>query len=66
MPECVKCGGRGWYNYDENHGKPCEICCKHDKGWWELQEHYGADNGKWACRAGCGKLRSGVSDVDKV
>jgi hypothetical protein len=40
--------------YDNNHGKPCEVCCLHDKGWWLLKEHYGKDNGKWCCKAGCG------------
>jgi hypothetical protein len=24
-------------------------------GWWLLEKHYGDDNGKWCCRAGCGK-----------
>ena len=24
-------------------------------GWWQLKKHYGENNGKWCCRAGCGK-----------
>jgi len=42
--------------YDHNHGTICDLCCKHDKGRWHLQEHYGAKNGKWCCLAGCGTL----------
>lgn len=34
----------------------CDSCCKHDKGWWKLEEHYGDDNGKLGCKAGCGKV----------
>lgn len=39
----------------KHDSKKCEVCCKHDEGWWKLKEHYGKDNGKWCCRAGCGK-----------
>lgn len=56
---CPKCGGLKWYAYDDMHSKPCEVCCKHSKGWWTLTEGYagyepGADNR--CCRAGCGTL----------
>jgi len=56
---CSLCGGKGHYMYDENHGKPCEQCCPHDQGWWNLTEHHagfveGGDNR--CCRAGCGML----------
>ena len=61
-PDCPKCKGKGHYHYDHNHGKPCELCCKHDEGWWDLSpEHHGdafhpgEDNG--CCRAGCGIMR---------
>lgn len=27
--KCEKCHGRGSYMYDENHAKPCEVCCTH-------------------------------------
>lgn len=47
----------GWYMYDEHHGKPCERCCAHDQGWWQLGEGYGYDNDMYACRAGCGDVR---------
>ena len=53
---CLKCKGTGQYMYDHNHGTICDLCCKHDKGRWHLQEHYGAKNGKWCCLAGCGML----------
>lgn len=46
--------------YDENHIKPCEVCCSHPDGWWKLEKHYGEDNGKYACKRGCGTL------VDKL
>lgn len=57
---CPRCGGKGWYMYDENHGKPCEGCCQHAKGWFNLTIHHagyikGGDNG--CCKAGCGSLR---------
>ena len=56
---CSLCGGKGYYMYDDIHGKPCEGCCNHEAGWWELTEHYGgyiagADNG---CCPSCGQLR---------
>lgn len=54
---CKKCNGHGSYAYDDMHGKICEFCCKHDQGWWELKEHYGENNGKLCCRAGCGITR---------
>lgn len=52
--DCRKCGGTGWYQYDHNHRTICDFCCTHKEGWWLLKEHYGSDNGKWCCRAGCG------------
>lgn len=57
---CAKCGGEGSYYYDENHAKPCEVCCAHFAGWWQLTEAHqgyvaGADNA--CCLAGCGRMR---------
>jgi hypothetical protein len=55
---CPKCHGTGKYQYTTRgtpHFTVCDLCCKHDMGWWLLREHYGKDNGKWCCRAGCGK-----------
>jgi hypothetical protein len=54
-PDCPKCHGTGAYMYDEHHGTVCDLCCRHDMGWWLLEKYYGDDNGKWCCRAGCGK-----------
>ena len=54
-PDCPKCHGTGKYLYDEHHGTVCDLCCQHNMGWWLLEKHYGADNSKWCCRAGCGK-----------
>lgn len=51
---CKKCNGIGSYSYDDNHGKICEVCCKHNGGSWLLEKHYGKDNGKWCCLLGCG------------
>jgi hypothetical protein len=53
-PACPKCHGTGAFRYDDNHVMPCPDCCKHDMGWWKLEEHYGKKNGMWCCRAGCG------------
>lgn len=54
---CPKCNGAGSYMYDENHGKICEACCPHDQGWWLMLEHYGQNNGRYACKRGCGETR---------
>lgn len=55
-PECPRCGGTGQYQFT-THGTPkftiCNLCCKHDRGWWQLSEHH-SQPGKWCCRAGCG------------
>lgn len=55
--KCKKCGGKGSYMYDDKHVKPCEMCCGHPDGWWKLEKSYGTDNGKYACKKGCGTLR---------
>ena len=60
MKPCPKCydpelaENRGYYSYDENHSTFCDLCCAHDQGWWLLLDYYGAKNGLWCCRAGCG------------
>lgn len=66
-PLCKKCQGKGYYHYDSNQAKPCEQCCDHSGGWWELTEHHagyiaGADNG--CCRSGCGQLRRELAEYD--
>jgi hypothetical protein len=55
-PDCSKCGGKGVYQLDSRHLAICDSCCKHNQGWWLLEGAYGADNGRWACKAGCGKI----------
>jgi len=62
MPTCKKCNGTGWYSYNENHSKPCEVCCPHDE-WWELTKDYmGYEEGKdnFCCKAGCGTMRRDI------
>ena len=66
-PPCPKCGGKGWYSYDDNHGRPCEACCPHDQGWWELSENHagyiaGGDN---QCCRGCGQLHRELNQEEK-
>ena len=61
---CTKCNGTGWYAYDHNHSKVCEMCCDHNKGWWELTEGYsgyieGRDNR--CCLNGCGTMLRDVT-----
>lgn len=56
-PNCTKCQGKGWWQYDHNHSTICDKCCPHDQGFWLLEKHYGTRNGKWCCRGGCGFTR---------
>ena len=64
MTSCVKCNGTGWYSYDHNHSKPCEVCCLHDQGVWLLTEHY-HNAGMWCCKAGCGEVWPGIVDYEQ-
>jgi hypothetical protein len=54
--DCAHCGGTGLYRYDERHVAICDRCCRHTQGWWQLEGAYGPDNGRWACKAGCGTI----------
>ncbi len=55
--ECQKCGGSGFYHYDNNHATFCDECCNHEEGWWQLpEEGYGDSSGMWNCKRGCGKV----------
>ncbi len=61
---CTTCNDTGWYSYDDNHSKVCEVCCTHDEGWWELTEGFagykeGEDNR--CCLKGCGTLRRNLN-----
>jgi hypothetical protein len=42
--------------FDENHIQTCDACCTHSEGWWKLEKRYGSDNGKYACKRGCGTI----------
>ena len=53
---CPKCHGTGAYNCEGNRTRICDLCCKHNMGWWLLEGYYGANNGKWACKGGCGLI----------
>lgn len=55
-PGCVKCGGTGVYSVNPDRTAICDRCCKHNVGWWQLEGGYGPDNGRWACKAGCGTI----------
>ncbi len=48
--KCPKCKGTRFYQYDDNHGKICEVCCTHAGTPWRSY-------GKWWCKAGCGAER---------
>ena len=52
--------------YDENHIKPCEVCCTHPDGWWKMEDSYGENNGKYACKKGCGTVVESIpSNIDQ-
>lgn len=53
---CPRCGGTGWYAYDDVHSKPCEVCCAHDQGFSVLTAGY-AHAGMPCCRRGCGYVK---------
>lgn len=55
-PDCPKCHGTGVIRRDARHAAVCDLCCKHNQGWWLLEGSYGEDNGRWACKAGCGLI----------
>lgn len=54
--KCAKCEDTGYHRYDANHSKPCDACCPHDRGWYELKQDFGDNNGKYACMRGCGYI----------
>lgn len=55
-PACPQCGGSGVYRLDDRRLAICDRCCRHNQGWWQLEGAYGRDNGRWACKAGCGAI----------
>lgn len=63
--DCPKCKGAGTYMYDDVHGTICDLCCKHDLGWWELPEGY-SEPGKMCCMAGCGKTRDKTAQENNL
>jgi hypothetical protein len=54
--DCPRCHGQGVYPRSEGSLAICDLCCKHNQGWWRLEGGYGRDNGRWACKAGCGVI----------
>jgi hypothetical protein len=54
--DCPKCHGTGVYRSGDRLAAICDACCKHVQGWWQLEGAYGPDNGRWACKAGCGVI----------
>lgn len=55
--KCPECDGSRFVFYDENHARRCRSCCGHDGKYFLLKEHYGENNGKWACMF-CGDLKT--------
>src|SRR3546814_269463 len=55
-PDCPKCNATGVYQHSDRRLALCDLCCKHNRGWWQLEGAYGKDNGRWACKAGCGLI----------
>jgi len=64
--KCKKCNGTEHYMYDKNHIKVCDSCCTHPDGWWKMEKHYGNDNGKYACKKGCGTIVNTVPKSKKT
>jgi hypothetical protein len=54
--DCPVCHGAGVYRYSDRNMAICDLCCKHNQGWWQLEGAYGPDNGRWACKVGCGTI----------
>lgn len=67
---CKKCSGTGWYqytNYGTPHSTVCHECCDHTGGFWLLEKHYGENNGKLCCIAGCGFTKENImTDSQKL
>lgn len=66
LATCNKCSGTGWHMYDLNHIQPCESCCKHSDGWWQLDKRHGMDADKFACKTGCGTVIERLPDDDAL
>jgi len=62
---CRKCLGSGVFREDEGFMVVCDACCGHRQGWWMLEGLYGTDNGRWACKAGCGVIVDHPPDAIK-
>jgi hypothetical protein len=54
--DCPICHGTGVYRYSGRNMAICDSCCKHNQGWWQLEGAYGPNNGRWACKVGCGTI----------
>lgn len=64
--DCPKCHGTGQWRYDDTHYTVCNLCCKHNMGYWQLKRgYYGKNDGKWCCMAGCGQILEDVPDEQR-
>ena len=61
--KCKKCNDTKLYAYDENHVTICDACCAHSEGCWKLEKHYGKNNGRYACKTGCGTIIDKISQI---
>jgi hypothetical protein len=61
--DCPNCRGTGVYRLGDRQMAICDRCCKHNQGWWQLEGAYGPDNGRWACKAGCGAIVDAPPDT---
>lgn len=55
-PRCKTCSGTGVRRTGGGSLVICDACCPHNQGWWQLESAYGENNGRWACKAGCGHI----------
>src|SRR3546814_4682283 len=36
-PDCPKCNATGVYQHSDRRLALCDLCCKHNRGWWQLE-----------------------------
>jgi hypothetical protein len=60
---CKTCAGKGFFHYDEMHARPCEDCCDHSDGFWQLSKFHHAkyiEDGDNGCCRHCGIMRRDI------